>query len=127
MTPVVADLLGYKFEMAPMILAVAACVVVRIYKGAKGKTREGWVVDISITVLSIMLTVALIITARPGLLMALIYGTGLGAIGAGLISYAEKKARDALGADAPAGTLGRTGLALRRAHGPRKKPSEDKI
>jgi tetrahydromethanopterin S-methyltransferase subunit E len=126
-TPVLADLAGYQFEVAPMLLAVLACIVVRIYKGAKSKTHEGWVVDVSITVLSVLFTVALIITARPGVLMALIYGTGLGAIGAGLIYFAEKKTRDALGAATSDDPVARTGRLLRKAHGPGKRPPADMI
>ena len=96
-TPVLADLLGYQFEVAPMLLAVISCVIVRVYKGATAKTRQGWVVDISISLLTVLFTVVMVITARPGPLLAAVLGTGMGAIGAGLIAYAEKRARAALG------------------------------
>ena len=117
-TPVLADLLGYQFEVAPMLLAIISCVIVRVYKGAKAKTREGWVVDVAISLLSVLFTVAMIITLRPGLLLAAVLGTGLGAIGAGLIAYAEKRARQALGEEldrtlTPAAIAGRS---VRRAY-----------
>lgn len=125
-TPVLADLLGYQFEVAPMLLAIVSCVIVRVYKGAKAKSREGWVVDVSISLLAVLFTVVFIITLRPNLLLAAVLGTGLGAIGAGLIAYAEKRARAALGeVDAlPAANAGR---ALRKSYPVPSEPDPDSI
>jgi hypothetical protein len=89
--PATGDLFGFPFEIAPMVMAVTACLIVRIYKGAKAKSHEGWIVDLSITLLTMLFTVAFVIGLRPNPILAASLGTGMGAIGAGLIRIAEKK------------------------------------
>lgn len=93
-------------------------------RGVADKSREGWLADLAITALSMLFTVGIIVTSRPNLLMALFLGTGLGAIGAGLIRLAEKKTSAVLGEDddisssvTPAGEVRRS---LRHAH---RKPT----
>jgi len=93
LTPLTKDLLGYPFEVAPMIAAVLSCWVVRLYYGARARSKEGWLVDVSITMLTSLFTVGAVLMMRPSPFPALILGTGIGAIGAGLIRIAEKKAR----------------------------------
>ncbi|WP_242095407.1 hypothetical protein [Sphingomonas sp. CROZ-RG-20F-R02-07] len=129
-TPAMGDLAGYQFEWAPMVMGVSSCVIVRVYMGLADKSREGWLADLAITALTVLFTVGIVISSRPSLLMALVLGTGLGAIGAGLIGIAEKKTSAVLGEEtADDVTGGEVGRSLRR--GFRKpvntRPPDDQI
>lgn len=88
--PVVWHLLGYPFEAGSMIAAICACLAVRFYVVQHDAGANRWVLDIPVSALTLMFTAGIIISTRPQPLTALIYGTGLGAIGAGLIRIAKK-------------------------------------
>ena len=89
--PVVWHVLGYYFEAGSMIAAICACVAVRFYvvQHASGSASR-WVLDVPVSALTLMFTAAFVIALRPEPLSALLIGTGLGAIGAGLIRIAKR-------------------------------------
>ncbi len=88
--PVVWHLLGYPFEAGSMIAALCACLAVRFYVVQHSAGANRWLLDIPVSAISLMFTAGIIVTARPQPLTALLFGTGLGAIGAGLIRIAKK-------------------------------------
>ena len=88
--PVVWHLLGYPFEAGSMIAALCACIAVRFYVVQHGAGTNRWILDIPVSALTLMFTAGIIVTMRPQPLTALLFGTGLGAIGAGLIRIAKK-------------------------------------
>ena len=100
-TPLVRAILGYPFEVGPMIAALCACLAVRFYIGQTGRDQHRWTVDAPITVLVLMFSAAGVIRFRPDPAMALMIGTGLGALGAGIISIALGFVRRNLPGDPP--------------------------
>lgn len=88
--PVVWHVLGYPFEAGSMIAALCACLAVRFYVVQHGAGANRWVLDIPVSALTFMFTAGLIISIRPQPLTALLFGTGIGALGAGLIRIAKK-------------------------------------
>lgn len=86
--PLVWHVLGYPFEVGSMIAAVCACIAVRFYVVQRERKNHRWTLDLPVSTLSVMFSAAAIIQARPDPLVALIYGTGLGALGAGIITFA---------------------------------------
>lgn len=87
--PVVWHLLGYPFEAGSMIAALCACVAVRFYVVQHGAGANRWLLDIPVSALAFMFTAGIIVTARPAPLTALLFGTGVGALGAGIIKLAK--------------------------------------
>jgi NaMN:DMB phosphoribosyltransferase len=73
-----------------MLAGLASCFVVRVYMIATPATRKGWLVEVAVTALSLMFTAGAIVTQRPAPFFALLLGTGLGALGAGIIRIAVK-------------------------------------
>jgi len=88
--PVVWHLLGYPFEAGSMIAALCACVAVRFYIVQHEAGANRWVLDVPVSSIALMFAAAIVVTFRPQPLTALIYGTGVGALGAGLIRIAKK-------------------------------------
>lgn len=86
--PVVWHVLGYPFEAGSMIAAICACIAVRFYVVQRDRKDHRWTLDLPVSALTLMFTAAAIIQSRPAPSMALIYGTGFGALGAGIITLA---------------------------------------
>jgi hypothetical protein len=90
--------LGYPFEAGSMIAGLCACGAVRFYVVQKDFQRHLWKLDAPISLLVLMFTAAAIVRLRPDPSMALVYGTGLGILGAGIITIAKKNVDRVLGA-----------------------------
>lgn len=88
--PVVWHILGYSFEAGTMIAALIACFAVRWYIVLKDYRVHRWTLDVPVTTLSLMFTAAAVISIRPEPITALMIGTGVGALGAGIIAIAKK-------------------------------------
>jgi len=96
--PTVWHVLGYPFEAGSMIAALCACAAVRFYVVQKEYRQHRWTLDAPISLLTLMFTASAVIRVRPDPAMALIYGTGLGILGAGIIAIAKKNVDRVLGA-----------------------------
>lgn len=86
--PVVWHALGYPFEAGSMIAALCACAAVRFYVVQTAREQHRWTIDMPVTMLALMFTAGAVITRRPAPLEALLTGTGIGALGAGIITIA---------------------------------------
>jgi hypothetical protein len=84
--PVIWHLLGYPFEAGSMIAGLCACVAARVYITVKAHKVPRWALDLPVMALVAMFTAASVAAWRPVPLIALIMGTGFGAIGAGVIA-----------------------------------------
>ena len=89
--PEIWYVLGYGFEAGSMIAGLCACIAVRFYVVQKDYKRHLWKLDAPISALVLMFTAAAVIRLRPDPAMALVYGTGLSMLGAGIITLAKKK------------------------------------
>ncbi|WBO21989.1 hypothetical protein [Sphingomonas abietis] len=85
--PMTGSALGYEFDWGPMIAGLLACLAVRFYV-SKTEPEHRWTVDAPVTLLTLFFTFAFIQSLRPIPLVALGYGTGLGAFGVGIIRVA---------------------------------------
>lgn len=94
--PVVRSIAGYEFEVGPMIAGLLACLSVRFYV-SKTEKEHKWTVDAPVTLIALCFTAAVIQSQRPIPLVALFYGTGLGAFGVGIIRVALSFVRKNLG------------------------------
>lgn len=103
--PLIWFFVGYPFELGSMIAAVCACLAVRFYVVQTGREQHRWTVDLPVTLLVVMFSAAGVIRLRPDPAMALMIGTGFGALGAGIIVIALGWVRKTLpgGEDKPAG------------------------
>ncbi|WP_081792815.1 hypothetical protein [Sphingomonas sp. RIT328] len=79
---------GYPFEAGSMIAAICACIAVRLYVAQKERADHRWNIDLPVSALTLMTTATAVIRLRPDPALALIYGTGIGALGVGLITIA---------------------------------------
>ncbi|WP_230771141.1 hypothetical protein [Sphingomonas sp. Leaf4] len=86
--PVIWAFLGYPFEAGSMIAALCACVAVRFYVTQSDRKAHRWSVDIPVSALTLLFTAGMVISQRPEPLWALMMGTGIGALGAGIIKIA---------------------------------------
>ncbi|MBB4154196.1 hypothetical protein GGQ80_002106 [Sphingomonas jinjuensis] len=86
--PVVWHALGYPFEAGSMIAALCACAAVRFYVVQTAREQHRWTIDMPVTILAMMFTAGAVLTRRPEPLEALMTGTGIGALGAGIITIA---------------------------------------
>ena len=85
-----------------MIAALCACIAVRFYVVQTDRQQHRWTVDAPVTVLALLFTAGSVMRLRPDPALALIYGTGLGALGAGIIAIALNFVRSKLpGTDQP--------------------------
>jgi hypothetical protein len=80
--------LGYTVEAGSLLAGLIACACVRAWTGARDKAHR-WTVDLPVSALTLMFTAAAIAKLRPDPVTALIIGTGLGAVGAGIITRAK--------------------------------------
>lgn len=85
--PVLGSVAGYEFELGPMIAGLIMCFAVRLYVSFTDAEHR-WSVDASVTLIALAFTAAIIQQTRPIPLVALIWGTGLGALGVGIIRMA---------------------------------------
>jgi hypothetical protein len=83
-SPVLGSFLGYQFEWGPMIAGLLTCIAVRFYVAKKLSAIDGPVLTIVM-----LFTAGLIQDRRPAPIWAIVIGTGLGAIGAGVIKAAQ--------------------------------------
>jgi hypothetical protein len=94
--PILGNFAGYEFEWGPMIAGLLACFAVRFYV-SKTEEEHQWTIDAPVTALTLLFTAAIIQSQRPIPLIALFYGTGLGAFGVGIIRVALSFVRRTLG------------------------------
>ena len=85
--PMVASFVGYEFEVGPMIAGLLACLAVLFFV-SQTEPNYRWSVDIPVSVIALLFTAGAIQAMRPIPLVALGYGTGLGALGVGIIRAA---------------------------------------
>lgn len=95
--PLPGDFFGYQFDWGPMIAGLLACLAVRFYV-AKTEPEHRWTIDAPVTLLTLLFTAAVIQGQRPIPLFALLYGTGIGAFGVGIIKVALSFVTKNLGA-----------------------------
>ena len=88
--PVVWSVLGLSFEAGSMIAALCACLAVRFYVSRQPGGLHRWALDLPVSTLALMFTAAAVTKQRPDPLYALMLGTGIGVLGAGLIAIAKK-------------------------------------
>jgi hypothetical protein len=86
--PVIWTFLGYQFEAASMIAGLCACVTVRVWMTLNDTSRKSMAIDATVTCLTLLFTAGIIMKTRPEPFFALVYGTGIGALGAGIIKLA---------------------------------------
>ena len=88
MQPVVWNALGYQFEAVPMMAALSACLIVRIWVCLSappiGVRARG--LNLSITAIALLFTSGWIVLQRPSPFFALLSGSGFGALGSGIIA-----------------------------------------
>ncbi|MEN2748173.1 hypothetical protein [Sphingomonas sp. T9W2] len=99
--PIVWHFLGYPFEAGSMIAAICACIAVRFYVVQTDRKAHRWTVDVPVSALTLLFTAGMVISQRPEPLWALMTGTGIGALGAGIISIALTWVQRATGPFAP--------------------------
>lgn len=95
-TPVVWHFFGYPFEVASMIAAVMAAIAVRVVINLRNRSTSVGL-DLAVLGLVLVTTVAVVAGAQTNLTQGLLYGTGIGTIGEGLIRIAEKYTNKGLG------------------------------
>lgn len=88
--PVVWSVLGNQFEAGSMIAALCACLAVRFYVSAQEGRVHRWSLDLPVSALALMFTAGAVVSRRPEPLSALLLGTGIGVLGAGIIAIAKK-------------------------------------
>ncbi len=94
--PLIWHFAGYPFEAGSMIAAICACLAVRFYVAQTDRQQHRWTVDAPVTVLALLFTAGAVIRLRPDPALALVYGTGLGALGVGIITIALNFVRSKL-------------------------------
>lgn len=94
--PLIWHFAGYPFEAGSMIAAICACLAVRFYVAQTDRLQHRWTVDAPVTVLALLFTAGAVIRLRPDPALALVYGTGLGALGVGIITIALNFVRSKL-------------------------------
>ncbi|MBM3929325.1 MAG: hypothetical protein FJ335_12855 [Sphingomonadales bacterium] len=98
MQPTVWHVLGYGFQAGPMIAALVACFAVRFYSIQKDYPTYRWSLDVPISALALMFSAGAVIRVQPDPILALVWGTGFGVLGAGIIALAKKYVDRALAA-----------------------------
>lgn len=86
--PTVWHFLGNPFEAGSMIAGICACIAVRLYVSQKDRAEHRWNIDLPVSALALMITAGAVMRLRPDPALALIYGTGIGAMGVSLITLA---------------------------------------
>ena len=90
--PVVWNALGYPFEATPMLAALSACMIVRVWVCLKDapNTARTRALDITITSIALMFSAGWVLLQRPSPFYALLSGCGFGALGSGIIALSLK-------------------------------------
>lgn len=96
--PVMWDVLGYSFPAGSMIVGLLAAVMARAFITLSSRQRTSKMLDFVVTGIVLLATAVWIAERQPHLLGALGTGFGCGAVGAGIISFFEARARAALAA-----------------------------
>lgn len=100
--PVIWHFLGYSFEAAGMVAALFGCLAARYWVGAALalKKEHRWSIDVPVSGMALATSAGFMMIMRPNPLMSLLIGAGIGIIGEGLFTIAERQARasGALGA-----------------------------
>ncbi len=86
--PLIWNFVGYPFEAGSMIAGLCACLAVRFYVSAKAGKEHRWTLDWPVSALALLFTAGAVMRLRPDPALALIYGTGLGAMGVTIITVA---------------------------------------
>ncbi|WP_116091757.1 hypothetical protein [Sphingomonas crusticola] len=88
--PVLWNALGYQYEAASMLGALAACGSVRLWITLNERERSGLVIaiDLTVSVISLLFTAGWVMTQRPQPFYALLGGAGFGALGVGIVAVA---------------------------------------
>ena len=86
--PSILYFVGYPFEAGSMIAAICACIAVRLYVAQKDRAEHRWNIDLPVSALTLLFTAGAVIRLRPDPALALIYGTGIGALGVTIITIA---------------------------------------
>jgi hypothetical protein len=109
--PVVWWVAGYPFPAGPTVVCFCAVIITRVVIGLQAKGKAQWALDISISLLCLLVTVLWVQAHQLDLLAAGITGIGIAGIGAGVIGMAKGvvggRARAAL--DAFMGSNSKTG------------------
>jgi len=90
--PVVWNALGYPFEATPMLAALSACMIVRVWVCLKDApdTSRARALDITITGIALLFSAGWVLLQRPSPFYALLSGCGFGALGSGIIALSLK-------------------------------------
>lgn len=94
--PVVWDFLGYHFQAGPLVVAVCATLMTRLIVSLNAGGKRRWVLDTSITALSILVSALWVQANELPLLPAGLSGIGFGAMGITIITLAKGPAGAAL-------------------------------
>jgi hypothetical protein len=88
--PILWNALGYQFETASMLGALAACGSVRLWIALNDRERSGLAlaIDLTVSVISLLFTAGWVMMQRPQPFFALLGGAGFGALGAGIVAVA---------------------------------------
>jgi len=90
--PVVWNALGYPFEATPMLGALSACMIVRVWVCLKDApdTFRTRALDITVTGIALLFSAGWVLLQRPSPFYALLSGCGFGALGSGIIALSLK-------------------------------------
>lgn len=91
---------GYHPQVATLVASLICCAFVRFWAAAKVEHYR-WTVEVPVTVVTMVFTIAAVVTIDPNLITACFIGTGLAAFGEGLIRKAKKWADRWLGDEPP--------------------------
>ena len=87
---VASQLLNLVMFGLSMIAALGACMAVRFYVVQQDTKAHRWTLDMPVSALTLMFSAGAVTALRPQPLTALLIGTGLGAVGAGLIKIGKR-------------------------------------
>jgi len=93
--PVVWNALGYPFEAVPMLAALSACMMVRVWVCLKDApdTFRARALDITVIGIALLFSAGWVLLQRPSPFYALLSGSGFGALGSGIIALSLKWVR----------------------------------
>lgn len=87
--PVIWWIFGEPFHAGPTVVCICAVIITRVIIGLQAKGRAQVALDISITLLSLLVATLWVQDQQLELLAAGITGIGIGSLGAGIISIAK--------------------------------------
>ncbi len=87
--PVIWWIFGEPFHAGPTIVCICAVIITRVIIGLQAKGRAQVALDISITLLSLLVAILWVQDQQLELLAAGITGIGVGSLGAGIIGIAK--------------------------------------